>query len=465
MEKYDLVVIGAGSGGFAAARTAAALGKKVALVDRGPFGGLCILRGCMPSKTLIRSSELARLFQNSEDLGMKAASVHIDYPKIIARKNKIIAGFANDRFEEVKSNPNITLVDDSARFVTPHEVQAGNRTLRGEKFVIATGSKVLVPPFSGLAETGFLTSDEALEIDQLPRTLAGLGGGAIALELGQHFSRMGVAVTLIARSGHLLRREDSLVGETLARIFQEEGMTVYTGAEVERVSREEEGKKVRFRFGGRMEELLVDEILVATGRQADLDRLNLEVARVEHSEVGLVVNDEMETNVPGIFGAGDAVGIYKMAHVAVYQGEIAGHNAFSVKKRHADYRVVPEVIFTDPPFGRVGLSEGEAKANGIPVETAAYLFDDLGKAICTGQMVGFARILAHAETGEILGAQILGAESGSMIHEMATAVWFRATVHQFAQVPHFHPTLSEILTYPAEALAERIRIPVDGLKG
>ena len=447
-----MIVIGAGSAG-----TAASLGKRVALVEQGPFGGLCILRGCMPSKTLIRSSELAYLFRNSEPLGLKPGSLHIDYPKIISRKNKIIAGFADYRFNEAKSNPCISLVDGSARFVSPHEVEAGGRLLKGEKFVISAGSRVSVPDIPGLNETGFITSDQALELDRLPRSLAILGGGVIALELGQHFHRMGVKVYLLARGGRLLRREDPVVGETICRIFQEEGMTVLTGAATESVSRGDEFKEVLFSYGGKRQTVSVDEILVATGRGPFLDRMNLEVTRVEQTNDGIVVNDEMETNVPGIFAAGDAAGIYKMAHIAVYQGEIAGHNAFSEKKRKADYRVVPEVIFTDPPYSRVGLSEEEAKALGIPVEVASYPYDDLGKAICTGQTTGFARLIAHAKSGEILGAQILGAESGAMIHEMAVALWYRATVHQFAQVPHFHPTLSEILTYPAEELALRIR--------
>lgn len=455
--RYDLVVIGAGSGGFAAARTAAALGKSVALIDHGPFGGLCILKGCMPSKTLIRSSEISYLAQHSESLGIQVKGISVDYPKIISRKNKIIAGFADYRYQEMKKNPKITFIDGSARFLSPHELQVGNQQVRGEKFLIATGSKVFIPEIPGLRENGFITSNEALELKELPRSLGIIGGGVIALELGQHFSRMGVEVHLFSRSEYVLSWEDEEVGLGLEKYLQEEGINFHTGAVYESVSTGENRlKTLSWRTGGKPQKVEVEEILLAAGREADFDRLNLEVARVEYNDQGIVVNDEMETNVPSIFAAGDATGIYHLAHIAVYQGEIAGHNASSRQKRKADYRIVPEVVFTDPLFARVGMSEKEARESGRKVIAASYPFDDLGKAICTGQTKGFVKMIADSNNGEILGTIILGPEADLMIHEMAVAMQFRATVQQFLQIPHFHPTLSEILTYPAEEISSRL---------
>ncbi len=455
--RFDLVVIGAGSGGFAAARTAAAMGKSVALIDQGPFGGLCILKGCMPSKTLIRSSELSYLSQHSEELGITVKGVSVDYPKIINRKNKIIAGFADYRYQEMKKNPKITFIDGSARFLSPHELEVGKQQIRGEKFLIATGSKIFVPEIPGLRESGFITSNEALELKELPRSIALIGGGVIALELGQHFSRMGVEVHLFSRSEYVLSWEDEEVGRGLEKYLQEEGISFHTGAAYDSVSTGEGGlKELSWRSKGKAGRIEVEEILLAAGREADFERLNLETARVEYNDQGIVVNDEMESNVPTIFAAGDATGIYHLAHIAVYQGEIAGHNAFSDQKRKADYRVVPEVVFTDPLFARVGMNEKEARESGQKIITASYPFDDLGKAICTGQTKGFVKMIADSKTGEILGVMILGAEADLLIHEMAVAMQFKATVQQFLQIPHFHPTLSEILTYPAEEIASKL---------
>ncbi|MBI1821660.1 MAG: dihydrolipoyl dehydrogenase [Nitrospirae bacterium] len=455
---FDLVVIGAGSGGFAAARAAAAIGKTVALIDQGPFGGLCILKGCMPSKTLIRSSELAFLARNSTELGIQVKGLAVDPKQIVSRKNKIIAGFADYRFQEMRSNPRITFIDGFARFQTPDEVQIGRELVRGGKIVIATGSKIRVPSLEGLNETGFITSDEALELTDLPKSLAIIGAGTIAMELGQYFARMGAEVSILARGDSPLSWEDDEVGRTLERYFQEEGIHVYPRVKFERVARAGDLKQVEITVNEKPVRIEVEEILVATGRYTNFEGLNLDVTDVACNAQGIVVNDEMETNVPSIFAVGDATGIFQLAHIAVYQGEIAGHNAFSNQKIKTDYRIVPEVIFTDPIFARVGLTEKEAQKEGRPVLTASYPFDDLGKAICTGQTKGFVKMIADRSTGEILGVEVLGAEADLLIHEMVVAMHFRATAQQLARIPHFHPTLSEIFTYPAEKIA--VKFPV-----
>lgn len=459
MKRYDLVVVGAGSGGFAAARVATGYGKKVALIDKGSFGGLCILKGCMPSKTLLRSSELAYLAGTSKELGVEVHGLDLDYPGIISRKNKIIKGFVDYRWEEVRSNPRIDFIKGAAEFRLPGEVQVGAEMIQGDRFVISTGSSLFIPPIPGLRETGFITSDEALERIDLPQSLAVLGGGAVAVELGQHFSRMGVKVSIFERRGALLSREDGDIGLALAGYLREEGMEVYTNVFFERISSDGTLKQVEARVDGRPIRFKAEEILVATGRQAALEGLNLEAAGVAYTPKGVVVNEEMQTSVPSIFAVGDATGIYQLTHVAVYQGEIAGHNAFSHAKRKADYRVVPQIIFTDPTFARVGLTEKEAREKGLEVIVAAYPFDDLGKAICTGQTKGFVKMLADARNGEILGVHLLGPEGAELIHAMNVAMSFRATVQQLLEIPHFHPTLSEIFTYPAEEIARKLSQP------
>ncbi|MBI1823738.1 MAG: FAD-dependent oxidoreductase, partial [Nitrospirae bacterium] len=344
-----------------------------------------------------------------------------------------------------------------ARFLSPHEIKVGSQVVLGDRIVIATGSKVYVPEIPGLKVTGFVTSDEALELKELPRSLAVIGGGVIALELGQHFARLEVEVHIFSRKKYVLSWEDDDVGLALEKYLSEEGIHFHNEVTYEFVSREEGGlKALSYRSGGKSHRLCAEEILVAAGRVSDFDRLNLDATQAKYNDQEIVVNDELETTVPGIFAAGDTTGIFHLAHIAVYQGEIAGHNAVSKQKRKADYRIVPEVIFTDPLFARVGLSEKEAGKTGQKYLVASYPFDDLGKAICTGQTKGFVKMIADSATGEILGTTILGAEADLLIHEMAVAMHFRATVAQFLQIPHFHPTLSEILTYPAEEIAAKL---------
>lgn len=460
MKRYDLVVIGAGSGGFAAARVATGYEKRVALIDKGPFGGLCILKGCMPSKTLLRSSELAHLAGTSKELGVAVQGLALDYPGIISRKNKIIKGFADYRWEDVRSNPRIDFIEGAAQFRSPGEVQVGAKVIQGDRFVISTGSTPVIPSIPGLRETGFITSDEALERIDLPRPLAVLGGGAVALELGQHFSRMGVKVSIFERRSSLLSREDGDIGLALFEYLREERMEIYTNVDFERISSDGSLKQVEARVKGRPLCFKAEEILVATGRQAALGGLNLEAAWVAYTPKGVVVNEEMQTSVPSIFAAGDATGIHPLTHVAVYQGEIAGHNAFSDAKRKADYRLVPQIIFTDPTFAKVGMTEKEAREKGLEVIVAAYPFDDLGKAICTGQTKGYVKMLADAGSGEILGVHLLGPEGASLIYGMNVAMRFRATVHQLLEIPYFHPALSEIFTYPAEEIAQKVSHPI-----
>lgn len=459
---YDLIVIGGGSAGYAAARVAANRRKRVALIERGPFGGLCILKGCMPSKTLLRSSELARLAAHSLELGVTVNEVAVDYPAIIRRKDVIIRGFADYRRQEVAQREWLDLIDGEARFLDAHHVIVGDRTLTAPRSVIASGSRVFVPDIPGLAGQGCWTSDEALSSDTLPQRLVVIGGGVIACELGQHFARLGVQVTILERGPHLLRRHDPEFGRALGGYFEEEGITLHTNVTFHEVTRHGRSKMVVIsvddqKHGGRRLSVHGDEILIATGRTANIDGLDLAAAGVTGSAQGISVDAHLRTSHPDIYAAGDVTGTFQLTHVAVRQGEIAARNAFDGPVETADYRIVPDVIFSDPPFARVGVSETDATLAGQPVLTAGYPYDDLGKAICTGQTKGFVKMLADPVSGEILGVALLGASAPELIHEAVIAMHYRATVAELAQIPHFHPTLAEIFTYPAEELAAKLQ--------
>ncbi|HUJ79393.1 MAG TPA: dihydrolipoyl dehydrogenase [Nitrospiria bacterium] len=456
-ESYDLIVIGGGSAGYAAARVATHRGKRVALIEQGPFGGLCILRGCMPSKTLLRTSELAHLAAGTGALGVAAKELAIDYPAAVRRKEAIIQGFVDYRLHEVRQHSLITLVEGSARFLDPHRVMVGERELTASRCVIATGSRVFVPPIPGLADQGFWTSDEALATQTLPHRLVVIGGGVIASELGQHFARLGVQVTILERGPHLLRRHDPEFGQSLGGYFKEEGITLHTNVTFHEVTRHGQSKMAVITTHGKRSSIHGDEILIAAGRTANIEGLGLGDAGVDTGPEGVVVDEHLRTSHPDIFAAGDVTGTYQLTHVAVAQGEIAALNALDGPAKTADYRIVPDVIFCDPPFARVGLSEHDAARAGRRVLVARYPYDDLGKAICTGQTRGFVKMLADPATGEILGAGLLGASAPELIHELVVAMHYRATVADLLTIPHFHPTLAEIFTYPAEELAAKVQ--------
>ncbi len=457
-ETFDLIVIGGGSAGYAAARTATEMGAHVAVVEQGPLGGLCILRGCMPSKTILASSNRYYRVQHAEELGIHVGQATADLGAIIARKRRLVKEFADYRIQELTTRAKLTLIMGKASFMGPHEITVGDRILSAPKIIIATGSTPFVPKVPGLAEAGYLTSDEALELEEPPASLAILGGGPVALELGQFYARIGVQVHLIQRSTHVLSHEDDEVGATLEQYLREDGMDIYCGTQLQSCSVHNGNKKVSFLHRGKEAVVTADEIFVATGRRPRIADLNLAAAGVAGDETGIPVDAQMRTSNPHIFAVGDVTKLYDIVHVAIQQGEIAAYNALSSgPSRYMDYRVVPFILFTDPQFGRVGLSEREARAKHLPVVTAAYAFADHGKAMCLAETRGFVKMVAHAETGEILGYQILGPEGGELLHECTVALHFRCTAQQFARIPHYHPTLAEILTYPAENIAARIQ--------
>jgi len=454
--RYDLVVIGAGSGGYAAARTARDLGATVALVDRGPLGGLCILRGCMPSKTLLASSDLAQEFRESAALGIAATDPKIDLGHIFARKRELIAGFADYRIEGLKSFP---LFEGDAVFESPHKLRVGGDTvLEARSFLIATGSVVAPPVVPGLAEAGYIDSDVVLDRESLPKSVVVLGGGYVGSELGQFLARMGVRVTFLIRAKHLLSTEDKDVGDSLTFYFREEGIDVRSGAVLSHVEVVEGKKVVHYVRDGERQSVAADEIFYALGRVPNFAGLDLDRAGVEcHPISGIRVGPDLRTCVPHIFAVGDVTGAFPLVHVAIYQGEIAARNAVRGTSELADYSLQKtHTIFTDPQVAVAGATEKELTAAGTPYLAGSYLFSDHGKAVAINKTKGFVKMLASPEDGRILGAAIVGPEASDLIHEVIVAMYYRGNVHDFIKIPHLHPTLAEILTYPAEDIVDQL---------
>lgn len=451
MSAYDLDVLiigGGGSGGFTAATTAMRHAAKVGMVEQGRLGGLCILAGCMPSKTLLHAAAAQRAAP--KPLGEF-------YPGLLARRREVVEYLAGRRVEAVKAKQakGLEVISGRAGFVDAHTVEVEGRALRAAAIVIATGSAERVPELPGLGEAGFLTAETLMEAPALPASLAVLGGGAIALEMAQYAARLGVAVTILQRSPRLLSAEAPAVGDTLRAALEAEGIAVLTGVELTGVEAANGTKTVRYRQDGAPGALAVAEILVALGRGPHTAGLNLAAAGVATTRGAVTVDQAMRTNVDHIFAAGDVTGVSMVVNLAVMQGEVAGHNAAHPAgvPRLVDDRVLPRAVFTDPQFARVGLSRAQCEAAGLDFVEAAQELSSLGVArTYPGPVPGFLALRAARADGLILGAELVAPEASLMIHELAVAMKLAGRARDIAEIPYVHPCLSEITQSVAEKL-------------
>lgn len=463
---YDFIVIGGGSGGYAAARSACDFGMKVAVVDGSEkLGGLCILRGCMPSKALIESANRARAIRHSETFGLSVSGLSVDTKAIIERKRELIDDFASYRTEQLQSGK-FDLYRGHACFVDDHTLEVklldgGSEKLSFRSACIATGSVVKEIPIRGLSETGYWISDDILEAETLPESVIVLGGGAIALEMACYLEGLGKEVTVIQRSDQLLSGSDRDVADALKGAIEgRSNLDIFVGTSITEVKRNASGQKeVFFQHDGESKSVAAAEILQALGRKPNTHHLNLEGIGIPVASSGHVVCDHyQQTVLPHIFAAGDVCGPHEVVHIAIEQGEKAAENAaihLEMKegaKRKIDYRLKLLGIFTDPQVAMVGLTESEAKEQGLDFRAASYPFDDHGKSMIMGELHGFVKLLADSTTGKLLGGAVVGPEAVELIHEIVVAMNFGATASEFLEIPHYHPTLSEIWTYPAEDL-------------
>jgi pyruvate/2-oxoglutarate dehydrogenase complex dihydrolipoamide dehydrogenase (E3) component len=456
---YDVAIVGGGSAGYAAARTAAGTGLKTAIVEGGEeVGGLCILRGCMPTKALLYAAEVLHLASHADPWGITAPKVAFDFAKVMARKNTLIKDFADYRRQQL-SGGKFKFIRATARFTDAHTLAFNTgETLTANSFIITTGSVVAPPPLPQLRDIGYLTSDTALQLTKLPESLIVLGGGAVAVEFAQFFARFGVKVTMIQRSGHILREFDTDAAMVIEKVFRREGIEVFTNTTLTDARRDGALKTVTFLHDGQPESVSAKDILLALGRAPNTASLELDKAGVATERGRIVANESMQTSAPRIYTAGDCAGPHEIVHLAVQQGEIAAHNIANPDGlRRMDYRLLTSVVFTEPQVATVGLTEKAARDRKVPYLAASYPFNDHGKSLIMEAKDGFVKLLADPATGEILGGACVGPMGGELIHEIIAAMSKRMTVHELAAMPHYHPTLAEIWTYPAEELADKIR--------
>jgi pyruvate/2-oxoglutarate dehydrogenase complex dihydrolipoamide dehydrogenase (E3) component len=482
---FDLAIIGGGSAGYASARTAAQEGLKTVVIEGGEeVGGLCILRGCMPTKALLYASEVMHLTRNAKVWGLNPHHPGFDFQAVMARKNSLIKEFADYRHEQLLHG-RFKFLRARARFLDPHTLElamltnarfttgdestgdvgsskvgakrGGIHKITAKHFLITTGSKIAPSPLPQIEDIDCLDSDSALELDRLPKSLIVLGGGAVAVEFAQFFARFGVQVSLVQRSPHVLHEFDIEASAELEKVFRREGIEVYTKTKLIDARCDASRKEIVFEHNGRKLRLHAEQVFFALGRVPNTAGLGLENIGVKIEYARIATNANMQTTVPHIYAAGDCAGPYEIVHIAVQQGEIAAYNiAHPSRRKQMNYRLLTEVIFTEPQIASVGLTEKRAHLENIPYTVASYCFKDHGKSLIMEAKDGFVKLLADPVTGEIIGGACVGPVAGELIHEIIVAMHSRMTVRQLASLPHYHPTLAEIWTYPAEELADRI---------
>jgi len=440
---FDALILGCGSAGTTAAKRLRADGRTVAVVEMDQPGGDCPLRACVPTKALLRSAQVYALLKRAGDFGIEPGTVAFNWAKVMARKEEIIrqtgVAEAAGKFER----QGISVFQDRAWFEDAHSLNVAGQVLRGERILIATGSQPARPDIPGLDEVQPITSVEALNLPKLPASLLIIGGGPVGCEFAQLFSTFGVKVTLLHKGQTLLPREEPELSRLVEDALEENGVTLVADAQVTHFGKQGTRKQASAEVRGELHDLVAEEILLATGREARTAGLQLAAASVATDRGRVLVNDFLQTSQPHIYAAGDVCGPFLYTHFAHYQGRVAAANMFASTPARADYRVVPRVTFTEPPIASVGLTEAQARAAHRDVRCAQIEVATLGKALVESEPKGLVKLVADASSGEILGGHIAAAAAGEMIHEVVAAMAAHATVPDLAEAIHAFPNFAE----------------------
>ncbi len=457
--EYDVIVIGGGSGGYAAAKKASGLGLKVAIIDGAKeLGGLCILRGCMPTKALLETSSRMRAIREAGEFGIGIGEPTVDIDALRARKSRLIDDFQHYRIKGLEKG-DFDLIRGHAKFISSHEVTVeGHGTLKGRAFVVATGSVEKLPPIEGLAESPFWTSDDIVDLPRLPKSVVVVGTGAVGMESAFLFEGLGSKVTIISRSRPLIAGVDPSISAAMEARCQDIGIEIIFEKSLSKVEHTESGFDLMV---GDDTRLSCDQLIMASGRKPNVDGLGLENAGFPADLTRLEINQFCQTSQPHIFGVGDVSSPLAVVHLAVMQGEAAGENIAALLKNENleatwDPRLNIFGIFTDPELVELGWNEAEARKQGHDPVTASYRFDDQGKGEIVGEKHGLVTITADRKTGKILGAAGMGPHVIDYAHTMMVALHQNLTVAEFLKIPSYHPTLGEIWAYVAEELIEEL---------
>jgi pyruvate/2-oxoglutarate dehydrogenase complex dihydrolipoamide dehydrogenase (E3) component len=446
MTTYDAIIIGTGQAGPALARRLAGAGMKVAVVERGRFGGTCVNTGCTPTKTLVASAYAMHVARRGADYGFSAGEITVDMKRVKARKDEVAGASTRGVERSLRSQENCTVYTGHARLQSPREVEVGGEVLRAEKIFLNVGGRAAVPSIPGLDQVDYLTNSSMMDIDFLPSHLVVLGGSYIGLEFGQMYRRFGSQVTIVELGPRLIAREDEEVSKEVAAFLGREGIDIRTNASCLKVSRKDGGIALQISCEHGPIEVLGSHLLLATGRRPNTDDLGLDRAGVTQDKRGYIeVDDELRTSVPGIWALGDCNGRGAFTHTAWNDYEIVAANLLDGEHRRVGDRIPAYALYTDPPLGRAGMTEAEVRKSGRRALVGRVAMEDVSRAFEKGETAGFMKVLVDAESKQILGATFLGASGDEVVHCVLDAMYAKAPYTVLQRAMHIHPTIAEAI--------------------
>jgi dihydrolipoamide dehydrogenase len=445
MDRYELIVLGGGPGGYVAAIRAAQLGKKVAIVEKDKFGGVCLNRGCIPTKTILSSSHLLSLIKRSQEFGIKVDSYSIDLIKLMERKEKIVSTLRKGVEFLLKSN-DVDMYKGFGKLISDNkvevEVDGTNQIIEGDYILIATGSEALVPSAFAYDRNVVITSDEALEMKKIPGSVVVVGGSAVGLEFATIYNVFGANVTLIEMLPQIAPTEDLEISDALLKSMKRRGIDIKTSTKVLSAETVGSAAEVEIESEGEKQKLKADIVLVAVGREPNTQGIGAEEIGLELERGYIKVDERLKTSRPNVYAIGDVIGGMMLAHVASHEGIVAVENVFGESKS-INYSNVPSCIYTDPEIASVGFSEQKCKEMGYDYKVGKFPFSANGKALGEGEREGFVKVISDAKYDEILGVHIFGVHASAILHEAVIAKASELIVSSVSQVVHIHPSLSE----------------------
>jgi len=446
MAAYDAIIIGGGqSGPFLAVRLAEA-GQRVALIERGSMGGTCVNNGCIPTKTMVASARAAHVARTAAKYGVTTGPVSVDYGVVKARRDEIVAGSVKGLVDWLDATKGVTTIAGEARFTGPHEVEVNGERLNAPQIFINAGGRPVVPDWPGLEDVPFLTNVSLMDLAELPRHLVIVGGSYIALEFAQMFRRFGSEVTVLEHGVRLISREDPDVSEAVQEILEAEGISLSFGVRDYAVGQVEGDIRVSFSIAGAALSVTGSHLLVATGRRPNCEGLGLEAAGIAVDRRGYIIVDErLATNVPGVYAMGDINGRGAFTHTSYNDFEIVAANLLDGDDRKVSERIPAHNLYIDPPLGRIGMSETEAKTSGRKVLKGVLPMTRVGRARERGETQGFMKVLVDAESKLILGATLLGIEADEVVQSILHVMAAKQPYTLITRTMHIHPTVSELL--------------------
>jgi pyruvate/2-oxoglutarate dehydrogenase complex dihydrolipoamide dehydrogenase (E3) component len=445
--RFDAIIIGTGQAGPSLAGRLSAAGKKVAVIERKRFGGTCVNNGCIPTKTLIANARAAYVARRAADFGVVIdGKISVDMKKVKARKDAVVQK-SNEGVEKwMRSLENVTVYQGHARFEGPKTVRVGDELLEAEWIFINVGGRAQVPPMPGLEQIDYLTNSSMMEVDFLPEHLIIVGGSYIGLEFGQMYRRFGSEVTIVERNSSLIKREDEDISAAIKEIVEKEGIHVRLSAECIEIEKRDDKVVIKLDCSNGPKEIVGSHLLLAVGRVPNTDDLGLDKAGIETDKHGYIkVDDQLQTNVEGVWAMGDCNGKGAFTHTSYNDFEIVAANLLDNDPRRVSDRIMAYALYIDPPLGRAGMTEAEVRKSGRKALAGKMMMERVGRAYERAETEGFMRIVVDAETKEILGASLLGIECDEVIHSLIDVMYAKAPYTVVQRAMHIHPTVSELV--------------------